>query len=246
MSNFKTKWKVFWRLVGECFMRSLTPGIMYFAASLVLLIIQAKNFSYSASVAWAVVCAAASLAYNGFLMWVCGGSHYEMLVSGNMKRRSAMQLGSELNITSYKFQKEYRPWKGFVIGLMIAVPVIVGSIVLGCNQEEMLLAMKNEDVTISRTLAVFVLIFDCLGGWALLPFQIANAANISVSYFAAISLAALPVAVSGGLYIAGAYGRRNKTLRQQEIAARAEEEARNKPQKINYGGLPGTKPKKRK
>lgn len=25
MSNFKTKWKVFWRIVGECFMRSLTP-----------------------------------------------------------------------------------------------------------------------------------------------------------------------------------------------------------------------------
>ena len=52
--------------------------------------------------------------------------------------------------------------------------------------------------------------------------------------------------VSGGLYIAGAYGRRNKTLRQQEIAARAAEAEQSKPKKINYGGLPGTKPKKRK
>ena len=54
------------------------------------------------------------------------------------------------------------------------------------------------------------------------------------------------LSVSGGLYIAGAYGRRNKTLRQQEIAARAAEAEQSKPKKINYGGLPGTKPKKRR
>ena len=59
-------------------------------------------------------------------------------------------------------------------------------------------------------------------------------------------VALLPILVSGGLYIAGAYGRRNKTIRQQEIAARAAAEEANKPKKINYGGLPGTKPKKKK
>ena len=32
----------------------------------------------------------------------------------------------------------------------------------------------------------------------------------------------------------------------QAIAARAAEEEANRPKKINYGGLPGTKPKKRK
>ena len=109
MSNFKTKWKVFWRLVGECFFRSLTPAAMYFVASVVLMLIQAKVKAVSTTVVWACVCGICALAYNGLLMWVCGGSHYEMLVSGNMKRRSAMQMGSELNITSYKYQKEYRP-----------------------------------------------------------------------------------------------------------------------------------------
>ena len=110
MSGFKAKWKVFWRIVRECFLRSLTPWLMYFVASIVMLTVYSREMSLGAQMAWAVICAVVAIAYNGLLMWVCGGTHYEMLVSGNMKRRSAMQTGGELNITSYKFEKEYRPW----------------------------------------------------------------------------------------------------------------------------------------
>ena len=241
MSGFKAKWKVFWRIVRECFLRSLTPWLMYFVASIVMLTVYSREMSLGAQMAWAVICAVVAIAYNGLLMWVCGGTHYEMLVSGNMKRRSAMQMGSELNITSYKYQKEYRPWKGFVIGAFASLFVIVGGIVFGCNQD---FIGKGEET--STALAVVTIIFDLFAGWALIPFQVANIAGIYVNYFIACALAILPVGVSGGLYIAGAYGRRNKTLRAQEIAARAAEEERNKPKKINYGGLPGTKPKKRK
>ena len=75
-----------------------------------------------------------------------------------------------------------------------------------------------------------------------------NQAGIAVSYYYSLFLAILPILVTGGVYIAGAYARRNKALRQQhlaELAAKAEEEKK-KNKKINYGGLPGTKPKKRK
>ena len=243
MSNFKTKWKVFWRIVGECFMRSLTPSVMFFVAGLVLLMLQSKNFGLSAQMAWAALCAVVALAYNGFLMWICGGNHYEMLVSGNLKRRSAMQSGSELNMASYKFQKEYRPWKGFAI---VSLLLIVGSIVLGCNQTAIVEAATNEEVTLTTGLAAVSLIFYCLAGWVLLPILELNIAGTTVSFFVGCAFALLPVCVSGGFYIGGAYGRRNKTVRQQEIAARAAEEEANRPKKINYGGLPGTKPKKRK
>ena len=246
MSNFKTKWKVFWRIVGECFMRSLTPSVMFFFAGLVLLMLQTKNFGLSAQMAWAALCAVVALAYNGFLMWICGGNHYEMLVSGNLKRRSAMQSGSELNMASYKFQKEYRPWKGFAIGAFVSLLLIVGSIVLGCNQTAIVEAATNEEVTLTTGLAAVSLIFYCLAGWVLLPILELNIAGTAVSFFVGCAFALLPVCVSGGFYIGGAYGRRNKTVRQQEIAARAAEEEANRPKKINYGGLPGTKPKKRK
>ena len=246
MSNFKTKWKVFWRIVGECFMRSLTPSVMFFVAGLVLLMLQSKNFGLSAQMAWAALCAVVALAYNGFLMWICGGNHYEMLVSGNLKRRSAMQSGSELNMASYKFQKEYRPWKGFAIGAFVSLLLIVGSIVLGCNQTAIVEGATNEEVTLTTGLAAVSLIFYCLAGWVLLPILELNIAGTAVSFFVGCAFALLPVCVSGGFYIGGAYGRRNKTVRQQEIAARAAEEEANRPKKINYGGLPGTKPKKRK
>ena len=246
MSNFKTKWKVFWRIVGECFMRSLTPSVMFFVAGLVLLMLQSKNFGLSAQMAWAALCAVVALAYNGFLMWICGGNHYEMLVSGNLKRRSAMQSGSELIMASYKFQKEYRPWKGFAIGAFVSLLLIVGSIVLGCNQTAIVEAATNEEVTLTTGLAAVSLIFYCLAGWVLLPILELNIAGTAVSFFVGCAFALLPVCVSGGFYIGGAYGRRNKTVRQQEIAARAAEEEANRPKKINYGGLPGTKPKKRK
>ena len=145
MSGFKAKWKVFWRIVRECFLRSLTPWLMYFVASIVMLTVYSREMSLGAQMAWAVICAVVAIAYNGLLMWVCGGTHYEMLVSGNMKRRSAMQTGGELNITSYKFEKEYRPWKGFVIGAFVALLPIIGCIAFGCNQEELVRFAQADD-----------------------------------------------------------------------------------------------------
>ena len=66
------------------------------------------------------------------------------------------------------------------------------------------------------------------------------------SYYLSCLFALIPIGVHGGFYIAGAYAKRNKAIRQQILADKAAEVEANKPKKINYGGLPGTKPKKRK
>lgn len=55
MSDFKTKWKVFWRIVGECALRALTPAAMYFVASILLMLIGTKVKTPSATITWAVV-----------------------------------------------------------------------------------------------------------------------------------------------------------------------------------------------
>ena len=67
-----------------------------------------------------------------------------------------------------------------------------------------------------------------------------------VSFYWSILLGILPVIVSGVFYIVGAYAARNKAVRKQEEADRASKAVLEKPKKINYGGLPGTKPKKKK
>lgn len=247
MSNLKTKAKAVWRIFWECFKQAVTPSVMYFVSSGVLLLILAKmtgeknaDVNITTLVTWAVVCGVVSVAYNGLLMFACGGSHYEMLVSGNMKRRSAMQYGEELNISTHKIEKEYRPWKGFLTGGIVSGAIIVGSILFGINGEAIASGKMQ------GALSAFVIIFDLLAGWVLLPFQIAARGGASVNFYLLALFALIPIAVSGGLYIAGAYKRRGKRLREQEIAAKQALESQAKPKKINYGGLPGTKPKKRK
>ncbi|MBQ8884862.1 MAG: hypothetical protein IJY62_00590 [Clostridia bacterium] len=249
MSVIKTKAKTVWRIFWECFKQAITPSVMYFVSSAVLMLVLARmgdgestelDINMNSLVTWTIVCGIVSVAYNGLLMFSCGGSHYEMLVSGNMKRRSAMQYGDELNISAYKIEKEYRPWKGFVMGGIISGAIIVSSILFGANSQAIAAGEMN------GALSAFVIIFDLLAGWIILPFQMAARMGASVNFYLLSLFALIPIAVSGGLYIAGAYKRRSKRLREQEIAAKQALEAQAKPKKINYGGLPGTKPRKRR
>ena len=68
------------------------------------------------NIAWTVVCILGGAAYNALMAWAHGGSHYEMLVSGNVKRMSAEQFEGGYKMSSHKEAKEYRIWKGFAIG----------------------------------------------------------------------------------------------------------------------------------
>ena len=246
--NFKEKCKVLWRIVWECFKRSLSSGFTYFCAATILMMLTMKGDITSGMTgtrwAWTIVCIVGAVAYNAFVIYFTGGNHYEMLVSGNMKRVSAMNMGSEYKISSYKIEKEYRVWKGFVIGLFVAFFAIVGAIFFEVNATE-ILKLGVKDAVLDRSVSIFVLLFFFTAGWALFPFVFANLAGASVSYLFALFLAVIPLLVTGGMYIAGAYGRRGKSIRAQELADRAAAAAQ-KPKKINYGGLPGTKPKKRK
>jgi hypothetical protein len=189
------------------------------------------------------VCVIAAAAYNGLLAYAQGGNAYEMLVSGNIKRRTADEYGDGYHISKHKEEKEYRIWKGFAIGGIIALfPLVFGLIaggMLGTNSP----AAEN---SADWGLAIFFIISIFVAGWSLMPFYLMNANGLAVSYYWSCLFGLVPIAVSGALYIIGAYARRNKALREQRIAdAQAAAEA-NKVKKINYGALPGTKPRKRK
>lgn len=241
----KKKKNAFWSNFKELFVQSLTPAVMYFAASLVVFYQFGKmgeETNVSKLIGWGVAMGVIALAYNCLLLVHCGGNHYEMLASGNLKRQSAYEMGTELNITSYKSEKEYRPWKGFVIGLLSVWAVIAGSILLGANQSKI-----TSGDGLGKTASVFALIFHLLGGYVLIPLQQYNACGLgNVNCVVGIVFALIAVLVSGGAYIGGAYLRRNKRLKEQEAQARRVMAEVEKPKKINYGGLPGTKPNKKK
>ncbi len=245
MANVKKKLKKFGRYVWELFKAALPSLFMYICAGLIMLMLMSKTNSEStefkivwktSTKIWSAVCVVAAIAYNGLISWAHGGTHYEQLVSGNVKRSTEDAYGNAYKISSHKEAKEYRVWKGFTFGTVTAILTIVTGIVFGCMQKEV----------DANGLNAPTMIFSLLSGWSILPFYAMNTAGASVSYFVTIAFAAIPVVVSGVFYIIGAYARRNKTIRQQQIADQAAKAAASKEKKINYGGLPGTKPKKRK
>lgn len=235
-------WAKFWRVVKECFLHSLMPAFMYVAMSGLLLIILQRHADDNGNVARntvivsSIICGALGVIYNGLMAWACGGTHFEQLVSGNMKRRSAEELGSDLTIRSYKSEKEYRPWKGFAMGAFTALPILIGGLLFGAHQAEIDAGKTTQGV------AIFLLIFDFLAGWAIIPFQYLKSSNLYIS----ILFVLVPIIISGAFYIVGAYSRRASIAKKQALADRKSAEQEAKPKKINYGGLPGTKPNKKK
>jgi hypothetical protein len=242
MANFKKKCKYYLGYGWQIFKSSIPSMFMYACAGVILMLIflnqgETKNLHWeNKHLVWTLVCIIGAAGYDALVAWANGGSNYEMLVSGNIKRSTAEMYGSSYKMSSHKEAKEYRVWKGFTFGIVTALLTIAAGIVFGCMQADI----------DANGLNAPTMIFTLLSGWSVLPFFAMNSAGASISYFITIAFAALPIAISGGFYIAGAYARRNKVIRQQQLADQAAKAEANKEKKINYGGLPGTKPKKKR
>ena len=245
MANFKKKLKFIGGYVWVLFKSSILSSFMYFCAGsiLMMLVMKGKEVDWSNNdILWTVVCILGGAGYNALASWATGGSHYEMLVSGNVKRSAYDAYGNPYKMSGHKIAQEYRPWKGFVVGAFTAIAPIVFGILLGANQSVI------DGGKYGKAIGVLLLLSFFLSGWSVIPFYCLNQIGVSVSYYITIVFALIPIIVTGGMYIAGAYARRAKAIRQQKLAEAAAlaEEERKKNKKINYGGLPGTKPKKRK
>ena len=241
-SAFGKAIKTFFSYLWEFFKASLPILIMYCCASSVLLMVttNGEKIAWGTSqIVWTIVCGVVACAYDGLVSWAHGGSHYEMLVTGNIMRETMDEFGGGYKFSKHKEEEEYREWKGFVIGAIAGLLTLVVGIIFGCNQA------KVDSGTGSQAFAIFLLICFFLSGWSILPFYYMNSVGIHVSYFISCAFAILPIVITGVFYIFGAYARRNKAIREQEVADKKAEEAMKRPQKTNYGGLPGTKPKKK-
>ena len=248
MDTFKQKIKGFFAYAWECIKGSFTPGLTYATAgALLFMFILNDEKAFGEQLPLCILVMICALAYNALIAWGYGGMNYEMLASGNMKRMTSDLYGNSYKISSHTYVKEYRPWKGFVMGALACLVTIAFVIFFGANQEEISTIFLGElKFTNMNAFSTAVLIGILLSGWALLPFVCAIKAGYIVSYYVALPIAILPIFVFGGVYIAGAYAKRNKRIRAQEAADKAAAQATAKPKKINYGGLPGTKPRKRK
>ncbi len=243
MAKVKVALKSAGRQVWEAFKSSFPAGLMYLCAGTVfwMLTMDEENLGWNnKALIWLIVCVGVAAVYNAFISYAQGGQGYEMLVSGNLKRSSAEKYGNGYKISTHKEYKEFRYWRGFLMGSVIGILPVITGIVFAINQE----AIDASEM--GRGLAIFVLISFFMSGWSVLPFYYLNASGVQVSYLLGCLFGLIPIAITGIFYIVGAYGKRNKNVRKQKIAEQVAQEEANREKKINYGGLPGTKPKKRR
>ena len=245
MAKIQKAMKAFGRQIWELFKNSIVPALMYCFASSVMWLVTMNDSDQTWNdnkLFWTVILALGSTVYNAYIMYVKGGEGYEMLVSGNMKRMSATAETEGYLISAHKYAKEYRPWKGFAIAAFAVAYTVFTGIIFGCNQAT-IDSMSGDEFS---GLSVAVLLGFIMSGWSIMPFFYMNASGMPISYFYSCLFAIVPFIVIGVMYIVGAYARRNKALREQaqrdaEAARKAERKT-----KINYGALPGTKPRKRR
>ena len=238
MAKKTNRVKRFFGYVWQMIKEALPSLFMYICAGtiLTLLVFRKEKVVWEGSnITWTFVCIIGAAAYNALISWANGGNHYEMLVSGNIKRKTADMYGMEYKISSHKEAKEYRVWKGFVIGGICAIAPLLTGLGFGLSFDPSTYQLNGG-----------ALVGLLCSGWSIIPLYCMNQSGASVSYFVSMLFALIPILVSGGFYIAGAYARRNKAIRQQMLADKAAEAEANKVKKINYGGLPGTKPKKKR
>ena len=200
-----TKGKVFWRTQAECLRRTLSSAVMYVFMSIIMLVIQMIPL-FLVRVLLGTACMIFAMLANAHLCFGNGKRHYDNYLSGELHRSNiahGIDTGAQIRV-----EREYRPWKGFYIGFLISIPVIV----LGALAGHFL---QTEGSILGQAAGVF-LIFLC--GWAIIPMG-----WFASNFYWSILMAIIPILISGISYIIGA--RYEKRVKDAE-KARAEAVAR--------------------
>lgn len=193
-----TRAQMFWRTVGECARRSVTPMLMYLFMSMIAVVTQIIG---DEKLLWlrillGVVCILCGAAYNAHLCYHYGKKHYEVFMTGEVHRRN--QAFGIPSGGDYRAHCEYRPWKGFVIGFFAgSIGLIFGIISAftdGANFAYLLLA-----------------------GWAFLPVawaqqikRLTYGEGVTVNGAWSLFMLLLPILVSGIFYIVGGMKRKRE------------------------------------
>ena len=208
-----TKWRLFWRIQKVCFLRAVTPFMMYLFMSLIALAVDAiADGTQIYEVAVGLVCVLAGAAFNAPLAFQYGKLHYDSFLTGEIHRRNAafgIQSGGD-----HSPEQEFRWWKGFLIGFYIGIPVIIMGIFAALpatwSQGELALVM--------------------VAGWAIFPIQWArnlmfpdwSGSYPAISGGYCMLMILLPILVTGISYIVGAAvekkNKQNEEARSERVA----------------------------
>lgn len=190
-----TGWQYFWRTQRECLRRAVSPFLMYMFMNMISLAGQAID-AMAAKIVIGIVCVAGGMFFNAHLLYNTGKLHYGAYVAGVLHRRNAafgVKSGGD-----HRVEREYRVWKGFLIGFYIGIPVLIMGILLG--------SLQRPETIVSWAYVSYALMM--FAGWAILPLTWfgtgANNTFLAVSGYWSLLFLLIPILVSGIAYIVGA------------------------------------------
>lgn len=199
-----SKSKLFWRTQGECWKRMVTPYVMYLFMSMLLLATQAIGIAWVRYLLGSL-CILIGAAFNAHLAYNTGSSHFDAYVTGCIHRRNRAQ--GIVSGGDHHPEREYSPWKGFYIGFLIGIPVILFA-GLACIP----------GVSVNQFGRFMLVMF---AGFALIPVSwiVGDFGTVPSGYYAySMLLVLLPVLVTGIFYIVGAVCEKRKKRIKEERA----------------------------
>ncbi|MDE6411792.1 MAG: hypothetical protein K2L02_04565 [Clostridia bacterium] len=210
----ESKAKRFWRIQGECWKRMVTPYLMYLFMSMLLLATQLVGITWLEYLL-GTLCILVGAAFNAHLAYTTGVTHYDAYLTGCIHRRNI-----EAGIASggdHRPEREYSPWKGFYIGLLVGIPVIVFA-GIACVPGAVLNSIGKFFLVMFAGFAIVPI------SWIFGGFEGAPASSLAWSMIMVL----LPIIVTGVFYIVGAYveKRRKKVIEERNEAL---QEAKNAP-----------------
>lgn len=198
-----TKGRLFWKIQKESFRRSVTIYLMYLFMSLLLLSSQAIG-NTAAQIILGLLCVLGGMAFDAHLSYHIGADHYDSYIAGCLHRKNALfgiQSGGD-----HRVEREYRPYKGFLIGFYAALPVFVLGILAG---------HFGVGENIFGSIAGVALVM--FAGWAIIPIAwLRNFAHLNLSFYWTLIMTLIPILVSGILYIVGAMLEKRKKQSENE------------------------------
>ena len=208
-----TKARRFWRIQGECWRRMITPYMMYLFMSMLLLATQLVETAWLKYLL-GTICIVIGALFNAHLAYTTGVTHYGAFLTGCIHRRNIEQ--GIVSGGDHHPEREYAPWKGFYIGFLIGIPVIVfagiscipGAVVNGFGKFFLVMVAGFAITPVS---------------WIFGGFEGAPAGVYAWSMLFVL----LPVIVTGVFYIIGAHveKRRKKVIEERGAAVQEEKNA---------------------
>lgn len=189
-------------ILRECARRSVTSGLEYLFCS--MLALAATNISDDAGVLrliLVIACVLLAAVLNADQGIRVGKKHFQMYLSGEVRRNSGIETVNNADRKTYKREMEYAWYKGLITGIIICVPLVICCVVYGVGGY-----FDNENI---QSLGNFVMVLLC--GWAIIPLTLIFP---SINVLWTLCCCALPIIVSAVSYIVG------KTLEQKAYEER--------------------------